>query len=67
MLDKRLALDRVLTSKRYGDLALSATVVEATWEKVLDVPNNEYNNWLRAAGVLVGRLNIREEQSIPQG
>ncbi len=55
-LNKRLALDRTLTSGRFGRKAVSAEMVTKTWEGVLNVERNEQEHWLKLKGVLVGRL-----------
>ncbi len=55
-LNKRLMLDRTLTSNRFGRKAVSAEAVTKTWEGILNVERNEQEHWLKLKGVLVGRL-----------
>ena len=56
-MDRRLKLDRALTSRKLGEKALSRRTVEATWRGVTNAAPDNQEHWMRHAGVLVGRLD----------
>ncbi|RDX55641.1 hypothetical protein OH76DRAFT_1338688 [Lentinus brumalis] len=58
-MNRRLALERTLTSRRLGEKALDRAVIENTWSGVLNLPDQDQTKWLGVSGVLVGKLDNR--------
>ncbi|TFK91185.1 hypothetical protein K466DRAFT_542257 [Polyporus arcularius HHB13444] len=56
-LNRRLGLERALTSRRLGEKAIDRKLVETTWSGILNVPAKQQEHWMRLSGVLVGRLD----------
>ncbi len=60
VLNKRFDLDRAMTSKRVaGERALQDGTVLGTWTGTLKDEASLPNDWIRTAGVLVGRPTLR--------
>ncbi|KZV98234.1 hypothetical protein EXIGLDRAFT_809315, partial [Exidia glandulosa HHB12029] len=59
-INARIANDRYLTNKRrYKNKALDKDLVLDTWERLLELPENVPEDWIRHPGVLVGRGTTR--------
>ncbi|KAI4294041.1 hypothetical protein K525DRAFT_213628 [Schizophyllum commune Loenen D] len=50
----RFDLDRRMTSSRFGKKAIRASIVDSTWESVINDYENLLPNWIGNCGVLVG-------------
>ena len=56
-LNRRLKMDKALTSRKLGMKAIERRVVLETWRGVLSGNANEEEDWLGIPGVLVGKLD----------
>ncbi|KAL1738377.1 hypothetical protein HDZ31DRAFT_14167, partial [Schizophyllum fasciatum] len=54
VINHRFDLDRRMTSSRFGKKAIRATIVDSTWESVINDYENLPPNWIGNCGVLVG-------------
>jgi hypothetical protein len=53
-LNKRLALDQAMTSRKYGSKAIKAKTVLHTWSGILQNEQSLPDDWIGFPGVLVG-------------
>ncbi|KAI0712115.1 hypothetical protein C8Q76DRAFT_676446 [Earliella scabrosa] len=56
-LNKRLVMDRAMTSKKLGPKAMDRGTVLETWRGILTENANRADDWLGMSGVLVGKLD----------
>jgi hypothetical protein len=62
MLQEQLDFDRAMTiEKRFGKKAIKPTIVESTWNKIVEQSKNPSYDWVKMGRVLVGTKQTEEE------